>query len=111
MRAYLVEDLPADGCRRLAEDLHSQGLASGLKGLYWLPVPAGLLTPLQQEHASDCGPYAVALEVRDTSLRLELLVRAQGRLHCQCVGLASTAVRNALLDMVEALVSRHCLPH
>ena len=110
MRAYVAEDLPADGCRRLADHLRQQGLASGLEGLFWLPVPEQLWTPLQRAHAASCGPYVVALEVAPTSLRLELLVRAQGRLHCQCIGPAAAPVRNALLDLLEALIQSHCLP-
>ncbi|WP_296303577.1 hypothetical protein [uncultured Desulfovibrio sp.] len=111
MRAYLAEDLPPELCRRLADFARERGYASSLEGLFWLPVPESLWSPLQREHAARCGPYAVSLEIGEDFLRLELLVRACNRLHCDCVAPADSATRQALIDRLEELISECDLPH
>lgn len=111
MRVYLVEDLPPELCRRLADFAVERGYASSLEGLFWLPVPESLWSSLQREHAARCGPYAVSLEIGEDFLRLELLVRARNRLHCDCVAPANSDTRQALIDHLEGLIAECNLPH
>ena len=79
MRYFLIDDLRAEETRRLCEHLDAMDLGAGLDGIYWLPIPAHMLSAVQKEHESQCGPYVMALECEETSLRLELLVRARQR--------------------------------
>ena len=111
MRVYLAEDLPPECCRRLTAFLWERNYASAVDGLYWLPVPESLWTPLQREHAARCGPYAVSLEIGEDFLRLELLVRARNRLHCACIEPADSPTRQALIDRLEELIAQCDLPH
>ena len=78
MRYFLIDDPRAEETKRLCEHLDAMDLGAGLDGIYWLPVPAHMLSAVQKEHESQCGPYVMALECEETSLRLELLVRARG---------------------------------
>ena len=57
-------------------------------GLYWLELPADLLSPIQHEHAS-CGPFNIGIEVEKSSVRFELLVRSTSNLHCKCTHYAT----------------------
>ena len=91
MRYFLIDDLRAEETKRLCEHLDAMDLGAGLDGIYWLPIPAHMLSAVQKEHESQCGPYVMALECEETSLRLELLVRARGRIRCECVGFVSFA--------------------
>jgi len=95
---------------RLVERLEAMELSAGMEGLYWLPVPRTLLTPLQKEHERECGPYALALELSGPALRMELLVRARNRLHCDCVAYAEqqlsahmTGYLHGLLDELKIM--------
>jgi hypothetical protein len=88
MRSYYIDEFVPGELERLAERLESMELSAGVEDLYWLPVPQKLLTPVQQEHAHECGPYVLALEILDEALRLELLARARNRLRCECVAYA-----------------------
>ena len=83
MREYVISDLTPAETQGLEETLAARNLAAGIEHLYWLPVPE--LTAVQKEHAASCGPHVVALEVEETSLRMELLVRAKNRLRCDGV--------------------------
>lgn len=104
MRAYLVDDIPEEKLTALAALLDARGLAASLPGLYWLPLPDALLTPLQREHAGECGPHVMALELLDGAVRMELLVRARGRLRCDCVGYATASVRDRMMASLDGLL-------
>ena len=104
MRSYLVDDIPEDKLTALAASLDARGLAASLPGLYWLPLPDELLTPLQREHAAECGPHVMALELLDGAVKLEFLVRARGRLRCDCVGYADPGVRDRMIASLDSLL-------
>lgn len=105
MRWYGIDGLRAEDTAKLAAALAAMELGSGLDGLFWLPVPAALLSPRQVEHGESCGPHVMGLELEETSLRLELLVRARGRLRCDCVQYASPELRDAKIAWLEDLLA------
>ncbi len=96
MRWYAVDDLSAGETARLAQALHAMEFASGMESLFWLPVPEAMLSPVQREHATDCGPYVLALE---------LVVRARGRLRCDCVHYAGPELRAHMIAYLEQLLA------
>jgi hypothetical protein len=105
MRTYLLEDFLPEQlvtvCKRLAE----MDLSGSLDGIYYLPLPLDLLTEEQREHHAECGPYIFVLEVvGETSLKLELLVRAQGKLRCSCVAYATPKQREHIMDYMDNLL-------
>lgn len=79
-------------------------LESSIPDLYWLPVPEELLSDLQAEHLSTCGPYALALEICEEGLSLETLVRAQNQLHCECIAFASPELVQHMLDYLNLVI-------
>lgn len=104
MRSYLIDELNAEDTARLARALQDMGLGAGMEGLFWLPVPLELLSPLQREHLHECGPYVMGLEVEERGVRLELLVRARGRLRCECVHYASFPLREHMQAYLDRLL-------
>ncbi len=115
MRSYLIEDIYPDQLERISSALADNGYTGGLDGLFYLPVPQELLTPVQQAHAAECGPHIMALEVGlgeggEGVLKLELLVRAQNRLRCECVCYATPAQRTHAIDFLDAFIRRLDIP-
>ena len=49
MRYFLIDDLRAEETRRLCEHLDAMDLGAGLDGIYWLPIPAHMLSAVQKE--------------------------------------------------------------
>ncbi|MDP3427462.1 MAG: hypothetical protein Q8S17_08800, partial [Humidesulfovibrio sp.] len=87
---------------QVAQRLASMGLSGPLDGIYYLPVALDLLTDEQRQHHGECGPYIFVLEAAgETSLKLELLVRAQGKLRCSCVAYATPAQRDFIMDYMD----------
>ncbi|MBQ9405124.1 MAG: hypothetical protein IJU37_00110 [Desulfovibrio sp.] len=104
MRWYGIDDITHGDMATFTATLKDMGLESGLDGLFWLPVPANMLSAIQTKHKESCGPHVMGLEVEENSLRLELLVRARGRLRCDCIGYASTELRNHMIGWLENLL-------
>ena len=105
MRSYHIDGFVSGELERLIERLEKMELSAGMENLYWLPVPGDLLTPLQKEHERECGPYALALEVLDAALRLELLVRARNRLRCDCVAYAEPKLIGHMTGYLHGLLN------
>jgi hypothetical protein len=72
-------------------------------GLYWIEIPTDLLAEAQQGHEK-CGPFYFGVEVEDSRVRFELLVRSNSNLHCTCIAHASNAQRQFILDLIDKMV-------
>jgi len=110
VRTYRIEDLDPGHVERLARALDARGQNSGMDGLYWFTLPPDLLTAEQMEHAPECGPHILSLELLDEAVSLELLVRARGRLRCSCVAYANPAQRAWGMDTLDALLRELDIP-
>ncbi len=106
MHSYVIDELTIDQTNNITKRLNSMNLQSGVEGVYWLPIPEKFHTDIQQEHASKCGPYVMALEVDEDCICLELLVRAKNILHCNCVNYAQSELEQHMMRYVDSLLSQ-----
>jgi len=107
MRNYLIEDFYPEHLAKVVAALADKGYAGPLDGIFYLPLPQELLTDGQREHADVCGPHIFVLEAVDEStLKLELLVRAQKKLRCECVMYATPPQREYIIDFLDVFI-RH----
>jgi len=104
MRTYTIGQLAEDNIAAINSRLLDLELQAGLEGVYWLPVPKDMLTPMQAEHVEHCGPYCLALDVETNAVHLELLVRGMGRISCACVAFASETLRNHMIAYLEDML-------
>lgn len=108
MRAYLIEDLTPADVAKIGQKLKDKGLSGSLEGIYYIPVPQALLNEEQQGHQAECGPHIFALELmadEDVGMaKLELLVRAQGKLRCSCVSYATAEQRAHIMDWLDTFL-------
>lgn len=105
MRWYGIDDLSPEDMSRIVAALKDMELESGMDGLYWLPAPAEMLSPIQKEHMQSCGPHVFGLEVEEDSLRMELLVRAKNRIRCDCVHYATPELRAHMITWLEQMLT------
>lgn len=97
--------LASHQCHSLRAELHNLGYGAGMEDLFWLPLPQDALSPLQQEHAATCGPYALAVEVHNNSVSMELLVRARNSLCCDCIHPATPELASRMQATLESLLN------
>lgn len=109
MRSYLIEDIYDTNAEKIIAALEERGLKGPIDGIFYMPLPQSLLAGQQVEHLDECGPYMMALEaidrVGDThDFKLELLVRARGRIRCSCVTYATAAQREHMIEYLDGLI-------
>jgi hypothetical protein len=100
MKQYVIDELRPNDHQRIKRFLEEKYGASQLNGIYWLPLDPGLYSGTQSAH-TECQPYYFALDLGPTRLSCELLVRTKSRMRCPCMGYASVAQRNYLIDTVD----------
>ena len=105
MRTYTIDQLEEADIAAINSRLLDMELQAGLEGVYWLPVPRDMLTPIQVEHFDSCGPYCLALEVEHNAIHMELLVRGMGRIRCECLSFASEELRNHMIKYLEGMLT------
>lgn len=104
MRQILIDDLSREEQAVIDNFLKRNAKSGAMDGLYWLPLPDGLLAAPQQEHP-ECTPFCFGIELGETSVAFELLVRSQSKLHCTCIAYATPEQRAFLLAFVDRLVA------
>ncbi len=105
MRSLLIDELTGQDAEKLKTHLDEVGSPSEIRGLYWIDLPEGKLTPLQQEH-QDCRPHRFAVELDDDWLKIEFLIRPAVGLRCPCCGMAERDQRDHILAWADDLIDR-----
>ena len=105
MRQIVIDELSPMERDNIDSYLKRSLKQASMAGLYWIEIPPDLLNAQQMEH-KDCAPYTLGVEVDKQSVRFELLVRSKSNLHCECIGYASAAQRQFVLDFIDNMVAR-----
>ena len=108
MRQLMVDQLSRQERDNIDSYLKRTLKKGPLEGMYWLAVPQDLLAEAQQGHAS-CGPFFVAVEIDDETVRFELLIRSQSNLHCSCIAYATPAQRDFVLHYVDTMLEEELI--
>jgi hypothetical protein len=103
MKQYVVDQLRHGDFEKLKAYLGQNFGEAAIGGIYWVPIDAGLLTPLQAEHVG-CQPFHAALELQEDRLAVELLVRSPHRIRCNCIAYATEAQRESLVRLVDDML-------
>ncbi len=59
MKQYVIDELRPHDYDRIKKYLDEHFERAELDGIYWIPLEARLLTPVQTEHAA-CQPFFIA---------------------------------------------------
>ena len=100
MKQYVIDQLRPNDYFRIKAYLEMNLRQSGIPDIYWLILPQDILGEIQAEHA-DCQPFYFALELCQSALSCELLVRTLSHVRCDCMCYASPEQRNWLIQTVD----------
>lgn len=103
MRQYVVDELTFRDYEKIKQGLNLRYGPAALDGVYWVPMPASMLTPIQKAHQS-CQPFYMAIVLESTRIIAELLVRTQQRIRCDCMGYATETQRNWFFESIDELL-------
>lgn len=103
MRALVIDELSTLERDNLESFLKRTLKPGPMLGIYWLVLPPDLLGEAQQGHDA-CGPFYLAVELEETRLCFELLVRSTANLHCHCITYADPAQRQFVLEFIDRML-------
>jgi hypothetical protein len=102
MKHYVIDELRPQDYEQVKKYLDDHLDASGVKGLYWIPLKEELLTDLQAAH-TECAPLFFAVALGPDLLSCELLVRTRKKLQCNCMAYATETQRNWIITWADGI--------
>jgi len=108
MRQFVIDELSPMERDNIDSYLKRSIKQGPMIGLYWIQLPEDLLSEVQREHTHH-GPFHMGVEVTNTSVKFELLVRSQVNLHCSCIAHATPTQRQFVLDFIDRMVQEELI--
>ena len=105
MRQYVIDELRKGEIEKIREFLTEHCEESDIKGLFWLKMPGDVLSPTQHEHKG-CGPHCIAIEVGESWVKLEMLVRSRERIRCNCIQYATDQQRSFIMRFADNMLKQ-----
>lgn len=102
MKQYVIDELRPEDHHKVKVYLDETYGAAEISAIYWVPLPADILTEIQLQHA-DCQPHYVAIDLEENRFVCEFLVRTKSRIRCACIGYATKDQRIWIMDAVDAI--------
>ena len=102
MKQYRIDELRLAEYDKIKKYFNDHFSFSDLGGLYWIPLDDDLLTDVQAAHV-ECRPFFFIVELEETYISFELLVRTKARIRCDCIGYATEAQRNWLVRLADSI--------
>ena len=108
MRQFVIDELSPMERDNIDSYLKRTIKQGPMIGLYWIELPSDLHSAAQQGH-EEHGPFYLAVEVTNSSVKFELLVRSRYNLHCSCIAHASVMQRQFLLEFIDRMVTEEMI--
>ena len=105
MKQYVIDELRPGEYGKIRSSLDDTVGPSAMEGIYWIPVPLELLSDTQRLH-TDCRPHCFVVELDETRISCELLIRTSQTVRCGCIAYASAGQREWLMDHIDSLLDR-----
>ena len=105
MKQYVIDELRLVDAQRLQAHLEKELGSAAMGTIYWLPLPREKFSAVQLEH-KDCQPFYFAIDLDETRLACELLVRTRNIIRCNCIAYADVRQREWLLDYIDSMLVR-----
>ncbi len=103
MRSYLIQEISELDMPKLMEAITREAYKIPVDGLFWIILPENLLSVEQKEHR-DCGPHYLAIEAGEDWFKLELLVRCEAKLRCDCISYCNPGQREFMINYLDQLI-------
>lgn len=108
MRQFVIDELSPMEHDNIDSYLKRNLKQGPMIGLYWIQLPEELLSPTQLEH-TDHGPFHLGVEITNSSVKFEFLVRSQVNLHCDCIAHTTGPQRQFVLDFIDKMLEEEMI--
>lgn len=102
MKQYVIDELRPGEADKITNYLSKTFGPPELSSLFWIPLPGDLLSGTQSTH-KNCQPFYFVVDINESQLSCELLVRTKNTVRCNCIGYATPEQRNWLLAYIDSI--------
>jgi hypothetical protein len=100
MKQYVIDELRLGDADKLASYLERHFGPADLGGVFWIAIDSKHCSEIQNSHV-ECKPHYFAIELHESSLACELLVRTRERVRCDCITYATQSQRNWIIKVID----------
>ncbi|MGD9210560.1 MAG: hypothetical protein PVI90_07280 [Desulfobacteraceae bacterium] len=105
MKQYIIDELRLSDYQKIKTYLDDTFETGSMEGLYWMPLDRKLWSNTQAKHPQ-CQPFYVALDLTETQLSCEFLIRSHNRIRCECIHYADESQRNWIIRSIDAIFKK-----
>ncbi len=105
MKQYVIDQLRESDYNRIRDYLMNHAESAAMEGIYYVDLPDTLYTDLQRSH-DHCQPYYFAVNLTRKQVGFEWLIRSRNKLRCACIGYATQAQRDYIIDYADGILDR-----
>ena len=103
MRQLLIDELVPEDVAAVIRFLRANAVESGIEGLYWVELTEDLLDPGQFE-VKDDQPFCFAVELGDSWVKFELLIRSRTNMRSCETRFASRIQQEFVLKYCDRII-------
>lgn len=105
MKQYVIDQLRESDYDRIRDYLANHAESAAMEGIYYVDLPDALYTDMQKTH-NHCQPYYFAVNLTRKQVGFEWLIRSRNTLRCACIGYATQAQRDYIIDYADGMLDR-----
>jgi len=105
MKQYVIDELRVEDQNKIKTYLNENSDTGGVDGIYRLPLPQKILNARQTRH-TQCHPFYFAIELEDSCITYEFLVRSANQIRCDCIAYADERQCNWLIRKADAMLEQ-----
>jgi len=88
MKQYQIDEIRLNDYPKIKDYLDNNYGPADLGNVYWIPLPEHLYDTVQAKHAT-CHPLYFVIELEESCLTCEFLIRTRNRMRCDCIKYAN----------------------
>jgi len=88
MKQYQIDEIRLDDYPKIKDHMDQNYGPADLGTVYWVPLPEHLYDNVQVKHAT-CHPLYFVIELEESCLTCEFLIRTRNRVRCDCIKYAN----------------------
>ncbi len=105
MKQYVIDELRPADMESVKTYLDDTFGPAAMGSIYWIQLPDDILSEIQKSHAA-CQPFFFAVDLDETHLACEFLVRTKNAVRCSCIGYATPLQREWLMGQIDAVFEK-----
>lgn len=105
MKQYVIDELRPADYQKIKTYLDENYGPTAIDGIYWIALPVDHYGAKQAKHRG-CQPFYFAIDLEQSMISCEFLIRTRNRVRCECICYATEKQRNWLIEFIDHMFEK-----